>query len=111
MSYTGSFNEILPGNISALVGGGAPATIFELYSQYNYRKGASSNYYFVCPIGIGRRFGLAELRGAEDPAIGIGPYEVEYLPNTHVITEMRPVQNVRETMLEHGPDAERDTGD
>lgn len=110
MSYRGSFNEVRPGNISAFAGG-APSTIFELHSQYNYRKGASSNYYFVCPADIGRKSGLTELRRAEGPAIGIGPYEVEYLPNTHVITAMRPVANARGATSGHEGGDGRDTGE
>lgn len=112
VSYTGSFNEIRPGNISAVAGDNAPATIFELYSQYKYyRKGASSSYYFICPIDTGRRLGLAELRRGENPPVEIGPYEIKYLPNTHVITEIRHAQNARDTMFWHESDIEHDCGD
>lgn len=111
-SYTGSFHEIQIGHVSPVLDDNAPATVFHLYSQYNYRKGASSSYYFICPREIGRKFGFTVLRRENGPiTTEIGPYDIKYLPNTHVITEIRYSQNVPNTSFEHETDAEHDTGD
>lgn len=108
MSYTGTFNEIRSGHISLVVNDNAPAIIFRLYSQYSYTKGASSSYYFICPIDLGRRLGFTQLRQGEGQGIEIGPCEVKYLPDTHVVTEIRYSQSIPNTSFEQESDAECD---